>query len=180
MPIIVTGNPGVGKHTLSALLAESLHRRTLDISALAQRLGAAEDGRSVDTDMLRELLPPYLDDDTIVVGHLAPYVVAESQVERALVLRRSPYDLERAYRDRGYPARKASQNLQSEILGIVAYDATRSFGIAKVTQIDVTGRTPTAVRDLAMHALGHRTTGDAVDWLSQVLQRDDLRRYFAY
>lgn len=183
MSLVITGSPGVGKHTAAGLLAARLQRRILDLGEAAAELGAAEtseDGISVDTDLLQDALAGRLNADTILVGHLAPYAVAEPQVSMAIVLRRDPYSLEPIYRERGYDAAKISGNLQSEILGVTAHDAVTRFGSSKVTQIDTTGRTAYETLERIILALSGKTESDRVDWLAQVSQNGDLRRYFAY
>ena len=154
----------------------------LDISSAAARLGATggADGSYIDVDMLQDMLPDHMDADAIVVGHLAPYVIKRSQVERALILRRSPYELERVYDGRGYDDEKSSQNLQSEILDVVAYDAVAAFGEDLTSQIDVTGRSIPAVHDMAVCILKDHVAGDSVDWLLLVQKNGDLQRYFVY
>ena len=172
----------MGKHALAGRLSEALGRGVLDLSSAAARLGAAggDDGSYVDTEVLRDALPGHMEADAVVVGHLAPHVVRRESVERAIVLRRSPYELERVYLGRGYPAGKALQNLQSEILGVVAYDAAGSFGRDLVAQIDTTPRDGQATLDAALRLLDGGGPGDEVDWLAAVRERGDLRRYFSY
>lgn len=183
MSLVVTGSPGTGKHTAARALAKRLRHESIDLNLEAERLGAAErrDGEThVDTDALRQALGRRLGAEALVVGHLAPYVLTAAQVRMAIVLRRDPRSLELVYRERGYSSDRALQNLQSEILGVVAHGALERFGRSRVTQIDVTDIAPSEVLKRAVAALGDGARSDPVDWLSLVLERGELRRYFAY
>ena len=111
-------------------MAGPLGLRPLDLNALAAGHGLCEydpaSGTSdVDPDRLAERLraPGALVADSLVVGHLAPYVLGADRAGAAVVPRRSPYELERVYAERGYGHGRAAGNLGAEILGVVAHGA---------------------------------------------------------
>ena len=189
---VLTGSPGTGKHTAAAAVAGPLELRPLDLNALAAGRGLCEYDQAsrtsdVDPERLAERLraPGALGADSLVVGHLAPYVLGADRVGTAVVLRRSPYELERVYAERGYGHGKAAANLGAEILGVVAHDAEGLAGAGRTVQVDATGRSPAETARAVAAALGGgggggggAPPGDRVDWLSMVAERGDLGRFF--
>lgn len=187
---ILTGSPGTGKHTAAAAAARTLGLRPLDLGAFAAEHGLCEYDASsrtsdVDPGLLAERLraPGALAADSLVVGHLAPYVLGAGAVGATVVLRRSPYELERVYAERGYEWTKASANLGAEILGAVAHDAAALAGAGRTVQVDTTGKSPEETAAAVSAALGGSgrgppPPGDTVDWLSMVAERGDLGRFF--
>src|SRR6266540_1419289 len=77
-------------------------------------------GLEVDVKRLVRLLAKLLKTkkDLVLVGHLAPYVLKPAGISLVAVLRRSPYELEKTLKKRGYRVEKVRENLASEILGI--------------------------------------------------------------
>lgn len=187
---ILTGSPGTGKHTAAAAAAERLGLRLVDLNALAAEYGlceydAASRTSDIDPDRLAERLRSHgaLDEECLVVGHLAPYALAAGQAGTAVVLRRSPYELERVYSERKYGWDKAAGNLGAEILGVAAHDAAQLAGPGRTIQVDTTGRSPAETARAVASALewdGREPAprGDRVDWLSLVAERGDLGRFF--
>ena len=174
---VVTGSPGVGKHTAAPALAAAMGLGLLDLNRVAEDAGLRRGGE-VDAGELAGALSRRLAGGALVVGHMAPYALDGRRVRRAVVLRRSPYALEAAYRARGYSATKAADNAGAEILGVIAHDAARAFGAHKVDQIDVTGAGAAGVASRARRLLRGGGGGDEVDWLGTVARRGDLGRFF--
>lgn len=183
--LVVTGNPGVGKHTSARLLARLLKAEIIDINKVAIDNKAitkkTDRGLEVNVKKLTALVARLLKSksDLIIVGHLAPYVLAPADVGMVAVLRRSPYQLEKTLEKRGYPAAKVKENLASEILGVSLYDSIKRFGRRKVAEFDTTGKTPLQTAKMivsVLHKESPRQLG--VDWLSQVSGRDDMKRFF--
>lgn len=173
MRIVVTGTPGVGKHSVSRILAGRLGLALVDINAVASDAGlAGPDG--VDTDRLGRVLEGLAPERCVIAGHLAPHAVGSA--DSAIILRRSPYELLGVYRERGYPEEKISENAASEVLGVVAHDAIARFG-ARAVQIDTTGRSAEQSADAAESCIGG-SPGCDVDWLGMVAGRGDLKRFF--
>lgn len=181
MRIALTGTPGVGKHTVAEMVASRLGMRLIDINELAISsaiIGMDESTYIVDVDRLAEMLKD-VEDNVLLVGHLAPYVL--DSVDLVVVLRRSPYELRDVYRERGYSEDKARANLQSEILGIITYDAVKRFGDS-VIEVDCTGRSAEDVADEIVRVVRNEQEGRLghVDWLAMIVQRDELREFFEY
>ena len=94
--MILTGNPGVGKHTVAKLLAKKLDLDLIDINRVAVQEGIFEKSEGtldVDIKKLKKILGNMSTKNSIVVGHLAPYVISRKQVKIAVVLRKNPYKL---------------------------------------------------------------------------------------
>lgn len=178
--IVITGNPGVGKHTLAKHLAAELGMEVVDVNKVAiSTKSYKKSGRTldVDTKKLASKIKKIITKKTILVGHLAPYVVSRRQVKFALVLRKSPYKLFSVYKKRRYSNAKAQENAASEILGVTAYDAIKSFGPSKTAQLDMTGIGKKEAARKALRILKSKK-GDNVDWLAEVAKRKDLERFF--
>lgn len=178
--LVITGNPGVGKHTLAKRLAQSMGMGLLDINEIAKKSGVCKKSGStldVDTGRLAKIIKKMDLKDTIAVGHLAPYVLPKTQVKFALILRKNPYKLIPIYKKRNYTKAKADENAASEILGVTAYDSIKAFGMKKTAQLDMTGLTvKQAEKKAAKIIKGKR--GDTVDWLQTVAKKGDLGRFF--
>ncbi len=186
--LVITGNPGVGKHTSAKIIAEKLgadivdiNRVALDNSAIARK---TDHGLDVDLKKLGNLIARMLKSkkDLIIVGHLAPYVVKPADITMVAVLRRSPYSLQDTLEKRGYSYSKVRENTSSEILGVSQYDAIKAFGKRKVAEFDTTEKKPDETATEIMATLKKqlpRRTG-IVDWLSLVSDENDIQRFFEY
>jgi len=183
MSIVITGNPGVGKHTIAKKIYKKLNYEILDINKIALDTGVYEkneDSIDVDVSKLKKILKNKITKKTLIVGHLAPYVLTKSQVKKVIVLRKSPYKLISIYKKRKYPTEKMNQNLESEILGVIAHDAIKKFGKSKTFQIDSTSDSPPKTTKKICDVLDKKIKGDEVDWLSHILKKKDLRKFFSY
>lgn len=181
MSLVVTGNPGVGKHAISKNLSNTLQYDLIDINTEAIKSGLfkkTKNALDVDVTKLKKILRPKVKKRTLVVGHLAPYVLTKSQISNAIILRRSPYDLIPVYKKRRYSKRKMQQNLQAEILGIVAYDTLFKFGRKKCIQIDCTSKSIHQVVSKIKKTLDRNIESEFVDWLSLVAEKKDLKKFF--
>ena len=98
-----------------------------------------DDTNDVDTEKLKQILKQKISLKSIIVGHLAPYVLEKNQVKNVIVLRRNPYDLLNVYKERGYSDEKSRENAGSEILGVTAFDAINQFE-EKVFEINVSDK----------------------------------------
>ena len=180
MSIVITGNPGVGKHTITQLIADKMNLSIIDINKIARDSGLFEkngDANDVDVEVLEKILESKTSEDNIVVGHLAPYVLRKNQVKVMIVLRRSPYDLIPVYEDRKYDEVKIRDNAGSEILGIITNDAMDRFQ-EKTFQINVSGKTVAEILERIMSVITNRKGNEVVDWLEMVRKNNDLGKFF--
>ncbi|MFY3740564.1 MAG: adenylate kinase [Candidatus Nitrosomirales archaeon] len=183
---VITGNPGVGKHTVAKIVAKKLDLKLIDINDVAIKKNAITKkdkiGYVVDLKKLSSLLRKELTRKCLVVGHLAPYVLKKTDPTLVIALRRSPYELEKVYAMRGYSEKKATNNISSEIIGVCLYDAIKRFGRDKVSEIDSTAKKPEKVvneiisifEGKSKHSIGK------VDWLDLIVKNDDMQKFFVY
>ena len=81
--MIITGNPGVGKHTIAKEILKHLKLSLLDINSIARDLGLFEQSENindVDVDKLEKVFNEKTLDSNLIVGHLAPYVISPEKV----------------------------------------------------------------------------------------------------
>ena len=178
--LVLTGNPGVGKHTVSKILAEILGYKIVDINKECVKVGASNQNDSIDVDVekTKKLLEEKISDKSIVVGHLAPFVVSKELVSTVIVLRKNPYDLIEIYEKRNYSDKKKNDNLGSEILGIIAYDSIQNLGEDKTFQINTTSVTVEETAKKIESVINRTSKGDVIDWLADVTQKNDLKKFF--
>lgn len=182
MSIVITGNPGVGKHTIAKEISKKTGLPIIDINSIAKDEGLFEknkDTNDVDISKLEKIIKKKISSPILIVGHLAPYVLSSVQVKKVIVLRRNPYDLILVYKKRGYSEEKARENTGSEILGIIAHDAISQFR-TKVSQVNVTEKSISEVVEKVMDIINGKTASEEVDWLDLVTKRNDLKKFFAY
>ncbi|MDQ3888000.1 MAG: AAA family ATPase [Thermoproteota archaeon] len=192
--LVITGNPGVGKHTSAKIIAERINAEIIDINEVAidnNATGKKTDlGLDIDVKRLVRLLEKLLKTkkDLVIVGHLAPYVLKPGGIGLVAVLRRSPYELEKTLKKRGYSVDKVRENVASEILGTSLYDSLKTFSKRKVAEFDTTGRSPEETADEILTALQKNTKSKSkskskllgIDWLILVSEKEDMRRFFKY
>jgi len=180
MSIVITGNPGVGKHTISEEIAEKLELPILDINSIAKDAGLFEknkDTYDVDTLKLEKILEQKISEKKIIVGHLAPYVLDKNKVKIVIVLRRDPYDLISVYKERRYSDEKSKENLGSEVLGIIAHDTISKFQ-EKAFQINTSGKSIREVVEKVMTLISSNEGNEEVDWLDLITKKNDLKKFF--
>jgi adenylate kinase len=168
--------PGVGKTTLSCMLAELTGGVHVDLSELAERRGIIsgyDESRGtsiVDLELMRKELAILLEGGEgplILDGHFAPEVVPPEAVFLALVLRRAPWILRGELAARGFPEEKVRENVEAELLDVCLVDAVDSLGRERVCEVDTTGKTPGEVLDEAVSIIqgGRPCRRGLVDWL---------------
>ena len=187
---VITGNPGVGKHTTAKIIAEKINADIIDINDVAidnNATGKKTDlGLDVDVKRLVRLLEKQLkaERDLVIVGLLAPYVLKPVGISLVAVLRRSPYELEKTLKKRGYSVDKVRENVASEILGTSLYDSLKTFDKRKVAEFDTTGKTQKETADEILAALQKKPKSKSkligIDWLNLVSEKGDMRRFFKY
>jgi len=136
-----------------------------------------ENTNDVDTQKLGNILKGKKLDKTIVVGHLSPYVLEKNQVEKIIILRRNPYDLELVYKERKYSEIKIKDNTGSEVLGIIAHDTVEKFE-EKAFQVDVSKKNVQEVVEKVIEIISKNGNSEQVDWLELVAKNNDLKKFF--
>ena len=181
---IITGNPGTGKHTIAKLVSKKLNLEIIDINKIAIEQGLAKKNNhslDVDVNKLKKIINKEASENSILVGHLAPYVIDSKTVKISVVLRKSPYKLQSTYKKRKYSGKKSLENLGSEILGVTYYDTVREFGKKKTFQIDTSNISiSTTAKKVELIFKRKSTKEDKIDWLHMVLKKGDMQKFFPY
>ncbi|MGM0604488.1 MAG: adenylate kinase family protein [Halobacteriota archaeon] len=165
MRLAITGTPGTGKTTATAIVAEKV-----DVSVVHLNDAISEHDLWTDRDDERgslvadlEAIDDYLGEwDGIVESHLAHYLPAD----RVVVLRCRPDVLESRLVDRGESGQKAAENRESEALDVILSEAVDRHGLDRVYEIDTTDQSPNAVaREIeAVIAGGREPNAGSIDF----------------
>lgn len=118
--------------------------------------------------------------DSIIVGHLAPYVINPDLVDFVVVLRRSPYELKKIYHERSYSESKTRDNINAEILGILSYDASKNFEFSKLSELENSIKLiPSSVAHyiLNMYLNPKSRSFGFIDWLSLIQSDPEMLKY---
>lgn len=189
MKIILSGTPGVGKHTIATTLSSLFDKVTIvDINKIILSedllIPSQRGNHDVDIqkslDFLTLLLSKKEYQDSIIVGHLAPYVIDPLLVDLAVILRRSPYELRKIYEDRSYSQTKISDNIVAEILGIISYDALKNFEFSKLSELEIaTSVLPSlsAQKIVNMYMDKKQRSFGNIDWLSLIQNDPDMLKF---
>ncbi|HIE31337.1 MAG TPA: adenylate kinase, partial [Methanosarcinales archaeon] len=160
MIIGITGTPGTGKTSASALLGG-----VLDLNEIIREEGlySGVDGERgsliADMDMVYDRICEIAEErgrDLIIEGHLSHHF---SDV--AIVLRLSPDELEGRLRRRGYPLAKVRENVEAEAVDVILIEAVEWCD--KVYEIDTTCKTVEGVADAIQEILDATDRGIEVD-----------------
>jgi adenylate kinase len=164
MRVALTGTPGVGKTTLSALAAAD-GWSVVDVKAWAKAEGCvvgfdeADQAAVIDVKKLSRRMPK--GERLLFEGHLSHLL----PVDLAWVVRCDPDVLRPRLAARGYPAAKVLENLEAEALDLILQEALD--GVRRVVQRDGTRRSPEALyKAFAEAGLGSAKDDDLepVDW----------------
>ena len=191
MKIVITGTPGVGKHTVAESLSIVMGNiPILDINGiiLSENLltisSENDKDKEVDIQKSYEFLTLLLSKEefqnSIIVGHLAPYVINSQLVDFVVILRRSPYELKKIYQERCYSDSKTRDNINAEILGILSYDASKNFEFSKLSEWENSSNlSPSSVAqsiyDMCFDAK-LRSYG-LIDWISLIQSDSEMLKY---
>ena len=184
--LVITGNPGVGKHTTAFELKKILDLVLIDINDLAVQHHAflQTPNLEIDSRKIAAIIESKLGESqrTVIVGHLAPYVLKREWIDLTIVLRRSPYAILSTLESRNYSVEKIRENVASEILGVILYDSVQCFGKEKIAELDTTQTTSTEICEKIISLIKGNTDGKigVVDWLSMVNERGDVGRFLEY
>jgi adenylate kinase len=184
--LVITGNPGVGKHTTAFELKKILDLVLIDINDLAVQYHAflQTPNLEIDSRKIATIIESKLGESqrTVIVGHLAPYVLKKEWIDLTIVLRRSPYAILSTLASRKYSAEKIRENVASEILGVILYDSVQCFGKEKIAELDTTQTTSTEICEKIISLIEGKTGRKigVVDWLSLVNERGDVERFLEY
>jgi adenylate kinase len=160
MLILITGTPGVGKTTVSRILAEKLDANVIAINELVdeKRLYTGIDEergyKIVDLNALFNEIDNITEkinksDYIIVEGHLSHFYENSDLV---IVLRANPDVLRDRMDIKGWKEAKITENIEAEIISICSYEAYEIHG-KKVNEIDTSNISPQKVSKLIIDVI---------------------------
>jgi adenylate kinase len=190
LKIILSGTPGVGKHTMATIISSLFDKAPIvDINKIilsenllisSKKRGNHDVDIQKSFDFLTLLLSKKEYQDSIIVGHLARYVIDPLLVDLAVILSRSEYELRKIYDDRSYSQTKISDNMVAEILGIISYDALKNFEFSKLSELEIaTSILPSlsAQKIVSMYRDKKQRSFGNIDWLPLIQNDPDMLKY---
>ncbi len=186
--ILIVGTPGVGKTTVSKLLASKIDATYINLAELVKRekliLGVdkARDTLIADMDKVSNRIKEILESserDVVIDGHYAMDVVSAEDVHLAFVLRRNQDELKKTLESRGFGKKKVWENLAAEVLDVCLWDAVSACGSEKVCEIDVSDK---KVEDIVKEMLSildgeKKCRRGIVDWLGRLEEENRLHEF---
>ncbi len=177
--LVVIGTPGVGKSSVSSLLASRLAGVQVNLGDLVKQEGLScgfdEKRETLIADVMKvsrriEEIIGQSEGYVIVDGHFAMDTVATEDVLLAFVLRRNPDELSKILKKRGYKESKVAENIAAEVLDVCLFDEVKAYGKNKICEVDVSGRTIEDIVDeiiCILNGCGKCRIG-FVDWLTKL------------
>jgi len=178
----ITGSPGTGKKSVAIELAKlsGLNLLLINEFVMKHRLGAMRNKEFVvDLERARRAIDT---NGRIICGHLLPYIVPKSELDFVVVLRCSPDVLKKRYARRGYSQEKINENLEAEMIGVIAEKAMSVYGSKKLIEFNTTRtRVPGRVSKRVFEIMKGDSppTFGRVDWLSSQRSRGALIKSFS-
>ncbi|MHA2272172.1 MAG: adenylate kinase family protein [Candidatus Hodarchaeales archaeon] len=160
MTLYFIGTPGTGKSTIARTVATKLNFEMLEINDLVK-----ERSFFIGYDVFRDSL---IIDEPLICNYLTPILEANSQIclcgpilelpprffEMIFVLRCNPGILRTRLSARGYDAGKVEENVEAEIMEIVAEEARTIYGDSvPICEIDTSGYSFSKAADAAIRKL---------------------------
>ena len=144
---LITGTPGVGKTTVSMVLAELLGAYHVDLSKLAADenlitgYDESRDTSIADMEKLKKEVAGIIDScpgSLIIEGHYSHDIIPPKLVSMTFVLRRAPWELEKELKKREYALEKVKENVEAELIGVCLSETVENMDSRKVCEIDTT------------------------------------------
>ena len=161
MIILITGTPGVGKTTVSEILADKLDAYVISINELVNEkylyTGIDEERRYkiVDLDALFNEINEIIgkmdnsNEYILIEGHLS-HLFENSDI--VIVLRANPDILRDRMKIKGWKDAKIRENVEAEAIDLCSYEAFEIHG-EKVNEIDTSDISPEKVVDLIVDVI---------------------------
>ncbi|MEM5776835.1 MAG: adenylate kinase family protein [Candidatus Aenigmatarchaeota archaeon] len=169
MRIAITGTPGVGKTTVSKLLAKELNYKYISLNQIAKKTKAyigydkIMQSKIVDIKKIQKELKK-IKGNYILDGHFSH----EFDVDLIFILRCRPDILEKRLRKRYKKnKKKVQENIDAEILGVISAEVF--YKNKKFYEIDVTGKKPKEIIKEIIEKIEKKnnyTSKVIFDWLS--------------
>ena len=168
MKFAVTGTPGVGKTSSSALVRSV---KVVHVNDIVDGCGAVvgfderRRTKEVDVEKVGRAVSE-MEGDLLLEGHFSHLLGAEV----AIVLRCSPKVLGERLAGKGWSAEKVRENVEAEAVDVILVEAVEN--VPEVCEIDTTSRTPAevaaAIEEIVAGEIQKYPVGN-VDWSREVL-----------
>ena len=189
--IIITGTPGVGKTTISQVLAKQLNGTHINVSTLVQQEhlieGRDEQRDTVIVDSLRlsnrlQQIIARQSETIILDTHYTSDSFAQLDITLVVVIRLDPDELKKRLHARKYNEKKIFENVAAEILDVCLLDVVQHFEKHLVTEINATNRDIEEIIDVIHKTLeGHIEVRIGwVNWLEKLENEKRLESFFKY
>ena len=76
----------------------------------------------------------------IIDGHYSHELLNEKKVTLVILLRKAPWELREILQKRNYSNKKILENLEAEIMGVIAEEARERYPLEKIHEVDTTGK----------------------------------------
>ncbi|NPA05308.1 MAG: AAA family ATPase [Crenarchaeota archaeon] len=181
--ILLAGTPGTGKTRVGLILARLTNYvfTTVTWLVLENRLWSSYDPKTYSFIIDENLFYHYLEEQLpakrmIIDTHwVEPFARIRSQVEYCIVLRTRPDQLWRRLEARGWPPSKIADNVEAELVGLIAREALESFP-DRVYEVDTTNKRPADTAQEILEAIrARKRTTKPIDWLSETPEQELTR-----
>lgn len=106
-------------------------------------------------------------DSIIIDGHYSHDLLDPEKVTLVAVLRKAPWKLQEILQNRLYSYEKVWENLEAEIMGVIAAEALDEFPMEKLLEIDTSGVTPEESAQKIIDVInGAEPTIEPIDWVT--------------
>lgn len=134
----------------------------------------------VDTSALKKKVGRLTDRQSLLYGHLLPFIAERGEMKTVIVLRCEPSTLKMRLLGRGYAAEKVIENVEAELIGLVSSQAVKAFGRTKVLEFDTSITDPKeAAAIITDMARGPRHPMPPIDWTLTYDSASKLRSLLA-
>tara|TARA_B100002051_G_C16419340_1_gene478593 strand:- start:6 stop:512 length:507 start_codon:yes stop_codon:yes gene_type:complete len=160
----LTGTPGTGKTTISALLQNDL----ISLSDYYEKFsdGKTKDGEwVVDIQRLESSIESL--EWEIAEGNFSHQL---SIIDKVIVLRCDPAVLVNRLEERNYSSKKIRENLEAEAMGIIYSETVRNYGVENLIQLDTSKKTSTECSIIISDYINNNIKVDEeIDYLERIL-----------
>ena len=163
----LTGTPGTGKKSIAPFLASKLELKSLGMNDFANSSGlvsASAEAPEVDARLLGKRILRHMKGPALIFGHLLPYAFPRGTFRRVVVLRCDPKILKSRLLQRNYPPEKVLSNVEAELIGVIASDCFKAFGVKAVVEFDTSAASPKGVSKAILPLLRVGSHGRQYDW----------------
>ncbi|MCC6013635.1 MAG: adenylate kinase family protein [Candidatus Verstraetearchaeota archaeon] len=170
----MTGTPGVGKTTITKILAEKLGFKIIELNKFAIEVNgiigydSEKDAQIINEKIIKRELRKILEKENnfIIEGHWGE-IVPKDFVDIVIVIRTNPLVLRERLRKKGYKEEKIKENVQAELLDYCLIKAIEAFGEDKVFEVDNTNKEINVVVDEIIKIIKERKGNKPgkIDWI---------------